>query len=279
MKCSLALTVSKASSDLLLLNLNYFCPDFFRADYITLKEKTLSSTHHWKKKKGMSDLGIRRGNTHFLYCRQVWATSSKKLPTSGLAWIQVSDFTVISLYIGSTCGVFTLNFLYFCNCWVRLYSYLISGFQVSSVRVTEQMGKSLTSLNYLSPTETRFWFRKVGLSPILSLRESMTGQWVTALAEADEEVGKKSFFFFFFLLSPFRGYSSRKLMFPNEKLGQLLVDQKASWTNKRTTLSDELYKWFANALLSLCLFSISAWVCTLSGFQSIMAKIPDVHLR
>lgn len=89
----------------------------------------------WLHHPNVIDLGIRRGNTHFLYCRQVWATRSKRLPTSGLAWIQVSYFTVISLYVGSTCGVFTLNILYFCNFWVSLYSHLIASFQVSSVRV------------------------------------------------------------------------------------------------------------------------------------------------
>lgn len=61
--------------------------------------------------------------------------------------------------------------------------------------------------------------------------------------------------------------------FPIRNMDSLLVDQRASQINKCTTLSDELYKWLANALLSLCLFSISAWVCTLSGLQSVMAKI------
>jgi len=65
---------------------------------------------------------------------------------------------------------------------------------------------------------------------MLSLRESITG--LTALAGAEEDVGEKVLFFF----PSFWGYISGKLMFPNElwgifpnqKLGHLLVDQKTS---------------------------------------------------
>lgn len=184
MKCSLALTVSKASSDLLLLNLNYFCPDFCRTDYTTLKKETLSSIQHWKcnrfgdkEQKHVLPL-VQTGLSH-----KQWEAANLHVGLNPDFWFHPS-ISVSEIYLWS----FHMKFLLLLQ-FLDLFLFSSSSVQVLSVRVAWQMGKSLTSLAYLSPTEARFQF-KMRPSPILSLRESTEGQWLTTLTEANKEVEK-----------------------------------------------------------------------------------------